>query len=694
MTSPSPNTEITETILLVEDDPAIATLMQRHLSRAGYRVVSATMTHAAMSHIMNDRIALVVLDYHLPGITGIDLYARMKAAGRDLPAILVTGDLDDTLTLRALRSGFSDVLLKSDHFLEYLPEAVGRVLKQKHVQSALTYSEARLSALLGTAMDPIVTIDGQENITLFNPAAEMAFGCPRSEALGQALRRFIPDGLPVLHISTTDHAMSERSEVRCVRADGRCFPAEVVRSQAHVIGETFDTLIVRDITERKVAEGRLRALAYYDALTQLPNRALFLDRMAQALAVVSRTGEGGALLFVDLDGFKTINDTMGHLSGDALLRVIAERLTAMVRPADTVCRFGGDEFLILLPQVTEVEDATVVAHKVIDLVAAPITLCGIGLHMTASIGIARYPADGLDPDTLIRHADAAMYRAKTTGKNRCCFYQAEGAHESAFSQRNLEDDLNSALKNEAFLLYYQPQIDMRTGRVCGMEALLRWSRPDGVALPETFMAAAEESGLIIPMGEWVFREACRQQAAWRDAGFASGPMSVNLSHRQIVWPDLANRLVAILKATDCDAASLRVEVTEEAIRRNANEVERAIDSLHAIGVGVVIDRFGSGYSSFRRLQALRPSAVKIDATFVREMTIDSVAMDIVEAIVGMAHGLKITCGAIGIETEGQLAALAALSCDVAQGELFHRPLSATACFDRFSQDSSDAFSWK
>ena len=690
MTSPLPYTKIPETILLVEDDPGIATLAQRHLERAGFQVLSASMTHAAMTHIMHDRVALVVLDYHLPGTTGIDLYARMKAAGRDLPAIIVTGNPDETLTLRALRSGFSDVLLKSDHFLEYLPEAVTRILTQKKTQYALAYSEARLSALLGAAMDPIITIDRQEQITLFNRAAETTFVCPCSEALGQTIRRFIPEGLPEILPSSLGPTLPKRCEVRCIRTDGRVFPAEVVRSRVHVIGETFDTLIVRDITERKEAEVRLRSLAYYDALTNLPNRALFFDRMTQVLAGASRTGGGGALFFVDLDGFKSINDRMGHALGDALLRVIADRLTGMIRPADTVCRFGGDEFLILLPQVTETTDAMAVANKVVDIVAAPITLRGIPLQVTASIGIARYSANGADIDTLIRHADAAMYRAKTSGKNRVCFYQDEGAYDTVFAQRTLENDLNAALKRDAFLLYYQPQVDMRTGRVCGMEALLRWSRPDGVALPSTFMTAAEESGLIIPIGEWVFWEACRQQAVWRKCGFAAGPTSVNLSHRQIVWPDLTDRLNTLLKTTHCDAGSLRVEVTEDAVRRNASAVDRAIDGLHDIGVGVVIDRFGSGYSSFHRLQSLRPSAVKIDTVFVREITTNPAAKDTVEAIVGMAHGLKITCSANGVETEEQRAALAALSCDVAQGEWFSRPLSAIACSDRFSED---AFSW-
>ena len=696
-----------KTILVVEDDPATSTLEAVYLGRVGYGVRVARTVQEALACVACEKIDLMVLDYQLPGTTGLDLYQRIRATGRDFPVIIATGYQDESLILRALRAGVSDFVIKSQDFLEYLPDAVERVLVQVQTKRDLAHSEARLSAILLSVMDPILAVDGDQRITLFNAAAEAVFGCAQDEARGQVLSRFMPGGLSAhtLHLSAKAH------ETHCLRADGTPFPAEAAISEIRVEDEACFTVVVRDITERKQAEARLHAMAYYDALTQLPNRTLFFDRMTQALATAARTLRGGTLLFVDMDHFKVINDTMGHAQGDALLQAVSQRLTLEMRPTDTVCRFGGDEFTVLLPDVTRERDAATVTQKILDALSRPFPLraahgdlqgathpqaaaghgalgpsdeqAGVGLHVTASIGIARYPSDGLDADTLLRHADAAMYRAKQSGKNRYAFY-GEQAQSTLVAQQEMEQHLARGLEEDAFLVYYQPRVDVQTGHIVGVEALARWRHPErGIVTPSHFMAAAEQTGLIVAIGKRVLSSAAQQHTAWRRAGLNPVPISVNVSIRQFAAGDWVETVAQILQEADMRAENLEMEIPETLFAQTHEAVEGTRAGLRRLGVRIALDQFGTGNTSFRHFKSHAIDAFKMDASFVRDLGAGtggaaSAAADTVGAMIAMAHGLRAKCIALCVETEPQMAVLRSLGCDAAQGYLFDHPMPAEA----------------
>ena len=436
--------------------------------------------------------------------------------------------------------------------------------------------------------------------------------------------------------------------------------------------------VAMNITERKMAEQRVAHMAHHDALTGLPNRVLLRDRIQQAIAHAHRAGTMVAVLFLDLDRFKTINDSLGHQLGDRLLQSVASRILVCVREGDTVSRVGGDEFVIVVPGIANSTDSSSVAGKILEVLASSFHLHGNDLHVAASIGISLYPADGADAETLMRNADTAMYHAKDMGRGN---YQFFTQHMNVAAQHRLalDNSLRRALEQGEFELQYQPLFDLRDLSVTGFEALLRWHPPGGAIVipPSQFIAAAEESGLIVPIGEWVLAEAMRQAAAWQTAGRVYS-LSVNVSAKQLARPSFVAMLRDLLAETRLDPRLLELEITESVIIAGGGEAHQALAQIDALGVGIAIDDFGTGYSGLAYLKRLPIDTVKIDQSFVRDLTVDPEDAAIVTAIVAMARSLEVNVVAEGVETEEQLEALKHLGCQRGQGYLLARPMTAAA----------------
>jgi diguanylate cyclase (GGDEF)-like protein/PAS domain S-box-containing protein len=444
-----------------------------------------------------------------------------------------------------------------------------------------------------------------------------------------------------------------------------------------------ETLV--DISDRKRAEEQIEFHAYHDVLTHLPNRKLFTDRLGQAITHARRTGKPLAVMFVDLDHFKTINDTLGHTAGDELLLEMSTRLRACVRDDDTVARLGGDEFTIILSDLRLPEDAASVAEKILVAVQQPLTLAGTAVDISASIGIALHPTDGADIDALLRNADRAMYRAKESGRNN---YQlcTDDMKRRAIERLSLETRLRRAVQEEQLTLHYQPQISLATGRIIGAEALVRWNDPErGLVHPSAFVPLAEESRLIIPIGEWVLRSACRQIRQWQDRGLGLERVSVNLSARQVQQQDLVEMVRNALEESGISGSALELEITETTAMQNADVTVEVLTALRELGIAISIDDFGTGYSSLNYLKRFPISSVKIDGTFIRDIASSESDAAIVSAVIGIARSLHLQVIAEGVETEEQLSFLRRRRCDAAQGYLFSRAVNADK-FGRILQE--------
>ncbi|GBF06782.1 diguanylate cyclase/phosphodiesterase with GAF sensor [Deinococcus aerius] len=439
----------------------------------------------------------------------------------------------------------------------------------------------------------------------------------------------------------------------------------------------IDTLELRlTVLNWKQAQERSEHLAHHDALTGLPNRLMLLDRAEQALRQADRRGTPVGMLVLDLDGFKVINDSLGHAVGDALLRAVGERLSHVLRAEDTVARFGGDEFVVLLPELRGTLDAANVALKLQETLREPFQVRSHTLVTNCSVGISLYPADGRDAEALLRAADTAMYQAKAVGKGQCCFYEEEMTR-AAQEKLHLRGRLAQALEREEFRLHYQPQVDLGTGRVIGLEALLRWPQPDGSWTPPgQFIPLAESSGLIVPLGAWVLREACAQLGRWRERGSLGVDLSVNVSARQWEDPSFPEQVRRVLGEAGLPPERLVLEVTESVLFSNPQGARRLAQGLASLGVRVAVDDYGTGFSNLRQLQHLPIGQLKLDRSFVQPLPGGDKDQALVRSAVTLARGLNAAVVGEGIETEGQLTALRRLGCTVGQGFLLGRPVGA------------------
>ena len=467
-----------------------------------------------------------------------------------------------------------------------------------------------------------------------------------------------------------------RGEASGRRHDGLTFPEEIL---FHPLGRGRVALVIRDLTAARETEERMRSLVYRDSLTGLPNRRLFDDRLGIALAQAHRYRHRIAVVFVDLDRFKEVNDTLGHAAGDDLLRAVARRLRSCVRDADTVARLAGDEFTLLLPGLNYAEDVGAISRKLLDALRRPFVVGDQEVRVTSSGGIALYPEDGDSADALLRSADTAMYRAKERGRDNFQLFSPALA-EKTLERRSLEEALRHALDNEEMALHYQPCLDLATGRVVGVEALLRWDRPElGLVLPRDFIALADFTGAILSVGPWVLETACRQAVEWRRRGPRGLRVMVNLSTYQLQQAELVTHVEKALAVSGLDPDALHLEIPEGYAMQDLDRAVDALRALRELGVHLTIDGFGAGFSSLVHLRRLPVDALKIDLSFVRGATSDPNDASVVTAVIAVAHSLDLRVIAQGVESEEQVTLLRSLGCDEVQGFLWSPPLPAADC---------------
>ena len=569
-------------------------------------------------------------------------------------------------------------------------ETIGGIVIIRDVTERKQFEEEQrqmlslLNATLESTTDGILVVDNNGKIMSFNQKFVEMWNIPAfilvskddNKALAHVLDQLKdPDGF--LKKVRELYSLPELESQDFLNfKDGRLFErySKPQKVGQKIVGRVWS---FRDITKRRNDEERLNYLASFDSLTGLPNRTLFYDRLSQVTSRAARTHNAVAVLFLDLDRFKNINDTFGHNFGDLLLKSVAIRLKNCIRDGDTVARLGGDEFIVMLDAMATPDHTYLIAEKILGALSKPFSLQGREIFITASIGIAVYPDDGENYETLVRNADIAMYRAKEEGKNNYQIYSP--TLNAKISERlKLENGLRHAVERGEFLLYYQPKIDLISGRIIGTEALIRWKQADNerMILPGEFISLAEEVGLILPIGEWVLKTACAQNRVWQTTGLPPLDVAVNLSTLQFQQKDLAKMIATTLKETGLDPKYLELEITESIIMKSADKAEMTLRDLNAIGVEISIDDFGSGYSSLAYLKRFPVAKLKIDRVFVRDISTNPDDKRLVEVIITLAHSLDLKIVAEGVETEEQLQYLRSVGCDQIQGNIYSKPLPA------------------
>jgi diguanylate cyclase (GGDEF)-like protein/PAS domain S-box-containing protein len=593
--------------------------------------------------------------------------------------LLVEANLDEARLLSEMltREGAPDGLAWSFRY----------AMERKVMQEALFAAKDRAQVALDCVDDGVICTDIQGRITWINLVAEQMTGCPREWATG----RPIIEVLHILHDASRVSAMTPRlmaafenpstrtqSQYTLIRKDGAAVPIKEIAAPTHNRDghPSGSVRVFRDMSKARGSAMKIEHSAGHDYLTDLPNRMLLSERVDQAIAVARRHMQHIAVLFLDLDGFKHINDSLGHSMGDKLLQSIAKRLTGCVRGADTVIRQGGDEFVVLLGGMRQPEVAAITASRLLRAVARTHSIAQHDLHVTTSIGISVYPNDGLDAQTLIQHADTAMHHAKEYRRQGYqCFHS--GMNAKAVERHSIEESLRRVLERQELVVHYQPKIDIVTGVITGAEALLRWTHPSrGPILPGQFIPIAEECGLISPIGNWVLRQACQQARAWFEAGLPRATVAVNVSVVQFEDENFLSGLLAILSDTGLDPSSLELELTETGLMKRVESTAAILRILRSRGVRVSLDDFGTGHSSLSYLRTLPIDSIKIDQSFVRQISTRDDVASIVTAVINMGRSLKLRIIAEGVETREELESLRSLQCDEAQGNYFSRAVPA------------------
>jgi diguanylate cyclase (GGDEF)-like protein/PAS domain S-box-containing protein len=570
--------------------------------------------------------------------------------------------------------------------LGIIASAIGVEEERMRALQALQESEATLRSITGSTRDAIIMIDGLGRVSFWNDTALRTFGWTETEALGRDLHELvIPEryresylrGIVPFSFTGTGKAIGKTLELHGTRYDGTEIPVELSLSAVRLKGQWHAVGILRDISERKRAEAEIERMAYHDALTGLPNRLLLDDRLRQSIAHAARTGHMTAVLFLDLDNFKSINDSLGHPVGDRLLKKVVKRLNDRLRNSDTVARMGGDEFIVVLSEVFVPEDAAHAARYLLDGFSEPFELDEQDIYTSASIGISLFPVDGTDTATLLKNADMAMYQAKKHGRNSFHFYTDE-INRRAEERLLIENELRHAVVREEFVLHYQPWLDLKTGYIGGLEALIRWDHPQhGLIPPNRFITIAEETGLIIPIGDWVLKTACAFLDELQRAGFGGLTMCINVSGRQLRNPNLIGLLGLVLAEAGFEPSQLELELTESSVMENVEESRRHMDAFKMLGVRLALDDFGTGYSSLSYLKRFPLDRLKIDRSFVRDCPASDDDVAIARAVIALARSLNLQVTAEGVETLDQADFFSREKCDVIQGNLIGRPVEGS-----------------
>jgi diguanylate cyclase (GGDEF)-like protein/PAS domain S-box-containing protein len=677
-------------LLLIEDNPGDVRLLREMLNEQDSHNTSVTNAECMIEaeQRLAERVTdIILLDPGLPDAQGMEAVRRVQAVAPHIPLLVLTGLDDEALAARALQEGAQDYLIKGQVEGRGLLRALRYAAERKVLEEALFVEKERAQVTLNCIGDAVACTDMAGDLTFLNVVAEKLTGWSWQEAEGRPMaqvfhildattRDIVPN--PMDRAVGRDQIGELPPDSILIRRDGLEIPIE--DSVAPIYdphGQSIGAVIVfRDVSTARAMTVQMTYSAQHDVLTGLPNRMLLNDRVGHAIAFATRHRKKAALLFLDLDGFKHINDSLGHPIGDQLLQSIANRLVSCVRSSDTVSRQGGDEFIVLLSEVERPEDISIMTKRILEALAEAHSIDEHDLHITTSIGVTIYPDDGTDAETLIKNADTAMYQAKDNGRQSYRFFEP-AMNVRAVERQFLEQSLRRALERHEFTLHYQPKINLQTREVTGAEALIRWTHPArGPISPAEFIPIAEDCGLILPIGNWVLREACRQAQAWVNEGLTLATMAVNISAMEFCDGDFLEGVFAVLKDTGLDPQSLELELTESVFMKRAELAESVLKTLRGKGIQLALDDFGTGYSSLSYLGKYQVDCLKIDQSFIRQITTVPDEASIVTAMISMGRSLNLRVVAEGVETQEELAFLQAHECDDVQGYYFSRPVPA------------------
>ena len=676
-------------LLLVEDDENDAILILASLRHGGLQISHHRVWSKAdlEKALLQEQWDAVLCDYNLPQFDGLAALRMVRSRDANIPFIIVSGAIGEETAVAAMRSGAQDFVMKQS--LGRLGAVLVRELGEAEIRrtahlanSQLQAKEALLDSIVTTAADGIAVVNAAGKIEFANPALAVLTGNAATDLQDMPVQQLLRASSDiefwnVLCTSTGDiRGDMTNLQMHAHTRTGAIIPVEIKVSRMMLDNSPKLTVVVRDVSERARSEERMWRLAHFDELSGLPNRLLFRQLLEQAIRDANRERKSIAVLFIDLDRFKLINDTAGHDSGDIVLRQVAGRLRQCLREADLLSRFGGDEFAALLREIDDPEAARATAQRVLTAVAQPYDINGETYHLSASVGISIYPGDSPDATALLRNAELAMYRAKDQGKNNFQFHSPQ-MNARSLEYVVLERSLRRAIELDEFLIHFQPQFDLADGRIVGAEALLRWNLPEvGMIPPGKFIPLAEETGLIVPIGRLVLLRACVAAKEWRASGLEDFRVAVNLSPRQFNQSELVIDIINILEDSGLPPQNLELEITESMVMSNPERATAILRELRAVGVHLAIDDFGTGYSSLGYLKSFPVHTLKIDRSFIKDVPADPDDVAITHAIIAMGHSLRLDVVAEGVETAEQLAFLREHGCDYMQGFLVGKPMPA------------------
>jgi diguanylate cyclase (GGDEF)-like protein/PAS domain S-box-containing protein len=698
-------------ILLVQEDRADAEVIRDVLSKSQdqiFRVKWVQHCQEAIEQLSPVGIRLqsakqgadaILLDLFLSDSQGTATFDRLFAVAAHIPILILTASAQEASAKRAVERGAHDYIFKDRLNTVLLSRVIRGMMDRAANTEALFQEKERAQVTLNSIGDAVISTDLNGRITFLNIVAERLTGWPREEAMDRALEEVlrIVDAVTREVVSNPMRlAISGNKTVgltpNCilVRRDG--IEAAIEDSAAPIHDRhgqvTGAVMVFHDVSSARALSLKMSYLAQHDSLTDLPNRVLLSDRLEQAMSIAQRGSQKLGILYLDIDHFKAVNDSLGHAIGDRLLQSAASRLLDCVRHSDTVSRQGGDEFVILLSRLTHAQDAAVIAEKTLTAFGIPFQVDEHTVHATVSIGVVIFPDDGLDAESLLKNADFAMYQAKESGRNCYHFFKPE-MNVKAARRQSVENGLRIALARDAFVLHYQPKFNLHSGAITAVEALIRWRHPMlGLLPPSEFISIAEDSRLIVPLGKWILREGCCQAKAWQDAGLIKVKMAINVSAVELRAKDFVQNVSATLRGSGLDAAYLELELTETFLMQDPGSTVSVLHTLKSMGVGLALDDFGTGYSSLSYMRRFPIDTLKIDGSFLFNVTADDDNARIVEAVINMGRSLRMRVVAEGIETPAQLTFLRAHGCPEGQGFLLGRPVAAKQMTHLLEADST------